>query len=70
MKLYLQVTLVIVSHMVLVSGLQCGSQCAACWKDDTPGVDIKVTCGYDGWCGETCPQGYHDLHCAKWARCT
>jgi len=52
-------------------GLQCGSSCAACWKDDDPnGADIKISCSsVNGYCGDKCPKWYHDLHCAKYARC-
>ena len=51
-------------------GLHCNSWCAACWKDgSTTGEDIKINCSPDGYCGEKCPKGYHDMHCAKDIRC-
>jgi hypothetical protein len=51
-------------------GLNCNSLCAACWKDDSPGIDIKIGCAIsNGYCGDKCPQGYYDLHCAKTSRC-
>ncbi len=52
-----------------VVGLNCyPSDCSACWKDGSPGVDIKMSCK-SSECGESCPDGYHDLHCAKSQRC-
>ena len=53
------------------AGLHCDSECAACWKTgDTNGVDIKLSCGLGTReCGDTCPQGYEGIHCAKRARC-
>ena len=51
-------------------GLNCDSMCAACWKDDSPGEDIKIGCvDTNGYCGVKCPQGYHDMHCATASRC-
>ena len=77
MKLYLRVTLVVASiltHTSLVSGgvlptaVTCSSNCAACWKVNSPGVDTKFSC-FEGYCGEVCPPDYHGLHCAKKQRC-
>jgi hypothetical protein len=50
------------------AGLQCSGDCAACWKIGAPGVDIKFACIF-GDCGDKCPGGYENLHCAKSARC-
>ena len=51
-------------------GLNCASACAACWKDgSTTGEDIKISCSGNGYCGNKCPQGYSDMHCAKSLRC-
>ena len=50
-------------------GIQCDSQCAACWKNNNSnGADIKIRCGSND-CGNSCPTGYSDLHCAKAFRC-
>lgn len=73
MKLCPQAVLVAVAstfaYTVLVLGLKCGSNCSACWKDgDTTGVDTKFSCDRDQ-CGDACPTGYHDMHCAKSERC-
>ena len=68
MKLYLPVTLAIMTHTALVFGLKCSSDCAACWKDNTPGVDIKWACD-DQQCGDACPAGYNSPHCATKRRC-
>ena len=74
MKPYTQVALAIIfmvafSHMALVLGLECNSDCAACWKiGDTTGVDTKFSCN-NGYCGTVCPEGYHDIHCARDSRC-
>lgn len=49
-----------------VVGYTCSSHCSACWKDNNAsGVDTKFHCKTTN-CGESCPDGYHDLHCAKW----
>ena len=74
MKPCLQVALFILAasmHIALVQGIKCSSNCAACWKDnDTDGVDTKFICnGREGDCGDTCPPGYHGIHCAGWERC-
>lgn len=73
MKLCPQAVLVVVAssfaYTVLVLGLKCGSNCSACWKDgDTTGVDTKFSCDRDQ-CGDACPTGYHDMHCARSERC-
>ena len=74
MKLYIiQVALVITAALghlaLLVSGISCGSACAACWKnDDNNGVDTKFFCKL-GRCGDACPDGYHGIHCARFSRC-
>ena len=72
MKLSLRVTLVITlasfTHTVQVLGKHCDSYCAACWKDGSPGVDIKFSC-MNGDCGTGCPSGYSGIHCAKGERC-
>ena len=58
------------SLIQMAVGLNCNSLCAACWKDGSPGVDIKIGCSaINGYCGDKCPQGYHGLHCAKDSRC-
>lgn len=73
MRLDLQIALVIattLTHTALVLGLTCDSACAACWKDNAPGVDTKFACDpLTGKCGSTCPEGYHWIHCATYARC-
>ena len=51
------------------AGIQCDSFCAACWKNDSPGVDIKMSCGTFGKCYE-CPGGYNNAHCATGERCS
>ena len=51
-----------------VVGLECSSNCAACWKTGSPGVDIKFSCAV-GNCNHKCPEGYEGLHCAKVERC-
>ena len=60
-----------VSLIQTAAGLNCDSLCAACWMDNNAdGADIKFTClADDGYCGETCPVGYHGMHCANHARC-
>jgi len=52
-----------------VAGIICTSFCAACWKDGSPGVDIKMSC--DGPLGNcySCPAGYSNVHCAQMDRC-
>ena len=51
------------------AGLSCTTgNCAACWKIDSPGIDIKMPCPR-GDCGKTCPSGYDRIHCAKTERC-
>jgi hypothetical protein len=52
-------------------GLHCDSGCSACWKDGSPGVDIKIACGADNrWgCATGCPAGYSNQHCAEHQRC-
>lgn len=77
MKLSIQVALVIaasLTHTALVSGLQCGTGCAACWKDNnSDGTDIKFQCNEKAPnnkdCGKGCPSGYNGIHCAAWERC-
>ena len=70
MRLYLQVALVICIHTAPVLGLYCMSGCAACWREnDENGMDTKFTCTVLGGCGNKCPSGYHDIHCAKYDRC-
>ncbi len=49
-------------------GLQCGTGCAACWKDGQPGVDTKMLCA-GGKCNDFCPKGYSGKHCAADDRC-
>ena len=50
------------------AGIRCDSFCAACWKNGSPGVDIKMSC--DGlWNCYSCPGGYDSLHCAQMDRC-
>jgi len=56
------------SIQTAVADLRCESQCAACWKIGSPGIDLKMIC-QQGHCGETCPEGYTDMHCAKSRRC-
>ena len=51
------------------AGIQCDSFCAACWKIDSPGVDIKIRCGAFGNCPYPCPSGYNNIHCANSDRC-
>ena len=72
MNLYILVTLVIAatfSHMALVFGFECSSNCAACWKTgDETGVDTKISCD-NGICDTACPYGYERIHCAKSKRC-
>jgi len=53
------------------AGLQCDSECAACWKTgDTNGADIKLSCSDgSGHCGDKCPNGYERMHCATRGRC-
>ena len=50
MKLYLGAALVstaaITWHSVVLA-VQCSSNCGACWKDNTPGVDTKTLCPAD-----------------------
>ena len=76
MKLSLPAAIVIAVtfiHTTLVLGLNCGSDCAACWKDNDPnGADIKFKCVINlpnRECGSTCPAGYSRIHCAEWERC-
>ena len=73
MKLHLPVvfvTMATFTHMALVSGISCDSNCAACWKDnDTKGTDIKFSCNDKNDCGSACPSGYHGIHCASPLRC-
>jgi hypothetical protein len=49
--------------------LACWSGCSACWKDNAPGVDIKINCHSSvigpAICGTGCPAGYNDQHCAN-----
>ena len=54
------------------AGKHCHSNCAACWKNGSPGIDIKMSCGGDGGnpCDDICPDGYNDLHCADSKRCS
>ena len=68
---YLQVVLVITTTTVthMVKGLQCDSNCAACWKNgDERGADTKFSCNNSD-CGSTCPEGYGWIHCAMSERC-
>ncbi|KAF8427916.1 hypothetical protein EV426DRAFT_374591 [Tirmania nivea] len=69
MKLSLEVALVAAASIIqIAAGVKCDSNCAACWKNGSPGVDIKFSC--DGsHCGSACPEGYHGIHCAKSERC-
>lgn len=75
MKMYLPTTVGVVAsftHMALVFGLTCDNYCAACWKTGSTGVDIKFSCVDSGItydCGDKCPTGYENIHCAKWQRC-
>jgi len=55
-------------NIQMAVGLWCPSGCAACWKIDLPGVDIKLYCDL-GDCGYTCPSDYDYMHCAKTSRC-
>ena len=70
MKLYLQITVVIMaafSHMVPVFGLVCPSLCAACF--DGSGAQSKFKCnGVGGECG-SCPDGYTNMFCTNWSDC-
>ncbi|KAF8414892.1 hypothetical protein BGX38DRAFT_1219032 [Terfezia claveryi] len=60
----------VVSFIQVAEGIQCDSDCAACWKIGVPGVDIKFgSSERDGEFGIWCPKGYHDIHCAKFERC-
>lgn len=72
MKLYLQIVLgltaTLLTQMALVSGLSCNSNCAACWKDNSPGEDTKFVCD-NGNCGDNCPFGFNSIHCADFDRC-
>jgi len=71
MKLHLGIALVVnaAGFIYTTTGLRCGSDCAACWKDGDPdGVDTKFSCS-DKECGSVCPPGYHGIHCAKNSRC-
>ncbi|KAF8422261.1 hypothetical protein EV426DRAFT_606733 [Tirmania nivea] len=72
MQLYLGVALVLNAAIFIrtAAGLSCFSSCAACWRDGSPGVDTKFTCGLTGECGNTCPPGYSDMHCARASRCS
>jgi len=70
---YLPVALVTFAtfiHTALASGLQCSTDCAACWKDGSPGTDIKFVCNKNSHdCGSACPTGYSGIHCASNWRC-
>ena len=72
MKVYLPaasvVTLATLTYTALVSGMACDSNCAACWKDGSSGVDIKFSC-INNDCGSACPTGYSGMHCATKLRC-
>jgi hypothetical protein len=53
-----------------VVGITCDTDCAACWKTGSPGIDTKFSCRSDNYdCGKTCPSGYQGIHCAKVNRC-
>ncbi|KAF8444304.1 hypothetical protein BGX38DRAFT_1198056 [Terfezia claveryi] len=71
MKFYLGTTLIFntVFFIHLANAKVCNDSCAACWKIGEPGVDTKWECHVTGECGNSCPPGYYDLHCAKWQRC-
>lgn len=65
----IMITSASLTHIARVSGMKCLSQCGACWKDGSPGVDIKMSCT-DYHCGEQmCPEGYSGMHCATKSRC-
>ncbi|RPB27032.1 hypothetical protein L211DRAFT_603730 [Terfezia boudieri ATCC MYA-4762] len=67
MKLHSGVALFIAaSFLHTAAGLLCRGACAACWKDGVPGVDVILHC--DVVCN-SCPVGFHGLHCAKRSRC-
>ncbi|RPB26516.1 hypothetical protein L211DRAFT_835338 [Terfezia boudieri ATCC MYA-4762] len=72
MKLSLSVALMINATFFIRigAGLSCDSSCAACWKDGVSGVDTKFSCDDNGHCGNTCPPGYHGMHCARASRCS
>ena len=72
MKLSLVFGLVFASGLIeMAVGIYCPtSQCGACWKTGSPGVDIKFWCDVSpNDCGDTCPEGYEGIHCAKDFRC-
>ena len=70
MKVCPQFALLLAAGFIqMAAGLTCESNCAACYKDNSPGVDIKFCCGPGNHCGRSCPPGYSDLHCAKGVRC-
>ncbi len=50
------------------AGITCDSNCSACWKIGSPGVDVKIGCWANN-CPGSCPDGYENIHCAKWQRC-
>jgi len=61
--------LLLAASFQMAAGLKCDSQCSACWKIGSPGVDIKIGCRSDSNCFYPCPNGYENLHCANWQRC-
>lgn len=65
MKLYLGIAVNLSPGLIhRAAGIGCDSYCAACWKDGEPGIDIKWSC-LRGVCGDDCPAGNHDPHCAR-----
>jgi len=50
------------------AGIICNSNCSACWKTGSPGVDVKIGCWANN-CPASCPDGYENIHCAEWQRC-
>ena len=71
MRFTIALSLFLAAGFTQTAALTCDTDCAACWKDGSPGVDIKFWCDYnsDAGCDSVCPPGYSDIHCARTERC-
>ena len=66
---YKLIALSLLAAGTMVVGLVCNSECSACWKNGSPGVDIKMTCDTSDWYCGTCSAGHSGHHCAKQKCC-
>ena len=69
MRFTIALSIFLAAGSTQTAALSCDDECAACWKDGSPGVDIKFWCDSNLVCGSECPPGYSDIHCAQTKRC-